>query len=110
MRTKAEARLAIERSKSVVEVISHLLSVRTREHIGSDSSVSKEMDTRLTSWMIPECRENSRVNRSSQLIEALVLFNNRLPLAAFGSAPYRLDETGIVKRVSETGCAVGAGA
>ena len=31
-----------------------------------------------------------------------------LPLASFGSAPYRLDETRVVKCVVKAGCSVGA--
>jgi hypothetical protein len=48
------------------------------------------------------------VNHRSQLIELFALFKDPLPLAAFGGAPYSLDETGIVECVSKTGCVVGA--
>jgi hypothetical protein len=36
-----------------------------------------------------------------------VLTRHSLPLAPFGGAPYRLDETGVVKCVFKAGCSVG---
>ena len=39
------------------------------------------------------------MNRCSRGVEAFDLFKEFLPLASFSGAPYRLDETGVVKRV-----------